>query len=331
MIKQIQKSDVSLSPFVAAKAWDLFNNNSTDLVLVKPSASNALPLALEFIDYTVNPPVLNRDCNIALEQQSDDLAIFQEGLSGSGFFDPATEPQNLDGTFKRLVHDQTLKAFYNSYKNPLEIFGMEDIDFPLSKTIRFLTNSFRMFTVPQAIFGDRITEGSIQMFNTTLDDNVTIVDDQYGNLNAGPNLFSKIQEVRHLNNILFSGTASITCPSILPDAPLNLSVSSGSAILTWTTISNNQSRFAIQKSLDGTSFTDYANITASTATYTDTNVTTSNTYWYQVGAINSIATSSFSNTASITFIPFISTCRSTTLPAQLFTQSLSTSSLYDLV
>jgi hypothetical protein len=40
---------------------------------------------------------------------------------------------------------------------------MENIDFPLSQTNRFLTDSFRIFTIPQSVFGDKILHHILQI------------------------------------------------------------------------------------------------------------------------------------------------------------------------
>jgi hypothetical protein len=68
-----------------------------------------------------------------------------------------------------------------------------------------------MFSIPQNIFGDRLTEGTIQMYDTSLDDNVNIHDDGKGNLHAGYYLFSKFQEVRRFINELIDGSFNYTC------------------------------------------------------------------------------------------------------------------------
>lgn len=216
MIKQISKNNLVVSPFTAIKAWELYNVENEDLVLLEPmSGSSSIPdtsVALDYIDYS-GSPLLNRDCNIALEQQESDTAIYEEGISGSGLFIPDYEDQNDNGSYKRLVYDQMSQAFYNVYQNPLQIFGMENIDFPLSKTNRYLANQFVLFSIPRKMMGDRLLEGSIQMFDNSLDDNVEIHDDALGNLNAGKNLFSKVQEIRHIGNILREGFAIGNCPS----------------------------------------------------------------------------------------------------------------------
>jgi len=231
MIKQIGKHNLLTSPFAAVKAWELSNVDNEDAVLLEPlSQSLLIPDTLVAVDYIAYSPtcvpILNTDCNIALEQQDSDLAIFEEGVSGSGLFTPADEAQNDDGTYKRLVYDQMGRAFYNLYRNPLQIFGMENIDFPLSKTDRYLADRFLLFSIPRRMMGDRLVEGSIELFDNTLDDHVEIHDDGNQNLLAGSNLFSKIQEIRHIENEVVvpitSGPAGI--PTITGSQGTTLSI-----------------------------------------------------------------------------------------------------------
>lgn len=91
-------------------------------------------------------------------------------------------------------------------------------------------------------------------------------------------------------------------PPVIPDAPINLVVTSGSAILSWNSASNNVASYSIWKSSDGVAYSNYTTIDGAFLTYTDTNVTGGNTYWYEVAAFNVVGTSSFSNTASIRFL-----------------------------
>lgn len=200
MIKGITSNFIHTSPFITEKTWSLYNIDPEDLILIELTGSEEF-IALEYLDYSSGSGSLNRVCNISLEQQSTDMAIPEEGISGSGKFLPDQEETNYKtGTYKRLLFDQIYRAFYNSYNNPLELFGMENIDFPLSNTNRFIGNKFLMFTIPRLIFGERLKEQSICIYDHNIDDNVEIVDDGEGNLIAYENLFSKIQEVRSFEN-----------------------------------------------------------------------------------------------------------------------------------
>jgi hypothetical protein len=305
VIKQLGKHDTLMSPFLTVKGWSLYNTEPEELVLTENTSSEE-PVALEYIDYTLGDTgSLNRDCNIALEQQSTDLAIPEEGILGSGKFFPDSEPMNeKTGHFKRLIHDQIYRAFYNRYNNPLEIFGVDNIDFPLSKNNRYLADKFLMFTIPRMIFGERIQENTVVLNDENFDDNILISDDGNGNLIARANLFSKIQDVRSFGNVYFSGSVFVCgVTGSAPSGSISLSVSSGSAILDWTDPFVDEDGFIVQKSLDGVTYSSYATTSVDVSYYVDTNVTESNTYWYRVYGFNQWGSSSYSNTASITFTP----------------------------
>lgn len=217
MIKHINHQNFSTTPFVAAKSWDLYNVQNEDTILLEPSGTlDDTFVALDYIDYDTGIPLLNRACNIAPEQQTSDILYYQEGITGSGMFDPNTDPKNYDGTYKSLVHSQVSNAFYNKRNNPTQIFGVEYVDFSLSNTKRFVSDYFRMFTIPRNIFGEKITPNSVYFYDTSLDDNVIVHDDGYQNLNAGFDLFSKVQEIRTYvpptgSNNIQPGPASYSC------------------------------------------------------------------------------------------------------------------------
>jgi hypothetical protein len=179
------------------------------------SSPNETYLARDFVDYDSDTlfSSINSLFNIALEQQESDELIFEEGISGSGLFFP-DDPKNLNGSYKRLVYHQVLRGFYNNYKNPTKIFGLENVDFPLSRTLRYLGTQCKVFTLPQILFGEKMVKGSIEFVDNTYDDDYTITDDFHGNLFAKSNLFSKVQEVRKLGNDLQDGVSSHTCPPI---------------------------------------------------------------------------------------------------------------------
>lgn len=315
MIKRISQQNFLTTPFVTTKEWSLANTINDDLVLIEQSASvEEIPVAMDYLDYYGNTAFLERDCNIALEQQTDDDVQYREGEKLSGPFFPDSDPKNTDGTYKRLVYSQINAAFYNTRRNPIEIFGMENIDFQLSKTERYISDFFREFLVPQKFFGDRVKEGSVEIADNTIDDNVTITDDFYGNLLAYPNLFAKIQEVRALGNEVNSGSATIGCPPPLvsiPNAPTNLTASLTASVsgafsippyevnLNWVDNATDEDGFYIWRALMATTtwtaFSNIAAVGASVITYQDIIATTIASASYYVTAFNLVGTSTGSN------------------------------------
>ena len=214
MIKQINPRNILISPFIAVKSNALSNTDNDDCILMEDGTNS---VALEYIDYNDGNPILNRSCNIACEQQANDTIIYQEGITGSRLFDSASDVRNTDGTYKSLVYRTIQNAFYNTIQNPTEIFGVENIDFPLSNTLRSIADQFRMFSIPTLQLGDKIHPQSVQIYDDLLDDNVTIFDDGDQNLIAGYNLFSKVQEIRSYPSgsnpqQIFPGTSSLDCP-----------------------------------------------------------------------------------------------------------------------
>ena len=214
MIKHINPQNILNSPFIAVKAHAASNTENNDCILLEDGENC---LALEYIDYNDGVPTLNCTCNIALEQQANDSLNCQEGITGSRAFNSASDPRNFDGTYKSLVYRTIQNTFYNTYQNPVEIFGIENIDFPLSNTHRNISNQFRIFSIPPLQMGDKIHPQSVQIYDDLLDDNVTIFDDGDQNLIAGYNLFSKVQEIRSYPSgsnpqQIFPGTSSLDCP-----------------------------------------------------------------------------------------------------------------------
>lgn len=227
MIKHINHQNFLTTPFVAVKSWELLGLQNDEAVITEEESGSIhiadFNIALDYVDYNFGDPVINRDCNIALEQQETDIIRYQEGVTGSGAF-TLDDPQNIDGTYKSLVHNQTHNAFYNKRQNPTQIFGVEYIDFPLSRTERNLSDYFRIFTIPTLIFGERMVPYSIHLTDNALDDNVSIHDDGYQNLHAGFNLFSKVQEVRKFPQEILEGTASCDCTTF-DNKPIPVTVS----------------------------------------------------------------------------------------------------------
>lgn len=94
-----------------------------------------------------------------------------------------------------------------------------------------------------------------------------------------------------VNDTFGTGTA--------PDAPTNL-IASASACdridLSWQDNSSDETRFYIERSTNGTDFSEIDYVAAGVTSYNDATVAESTIYWYRVRAYNSYGYSGYSNT-----------------------------------
>lgn len=212
MIKLIKKFQIKLTPFDSAKTWNMSTINNQNLLLHDSGSytDTEFPVALEFIDYSETHSFDNYECNIALEQQDDDLVNTRLGLKRSGLFFPDIDPLNDDGTYKRAVYSQVNSMFYKNIRNPVQTWDINNIDFALSKTKRKISDEFRLFDIPQIIYGDKIIPRSVILHDYSSDTEFNITDDGDGNLMAGTNLFSSYQKLGEFNNNFQEGNNN-TC------------------------------------------------------------------------------------------------------------------------
>ncbi|HUO10297.1 MAG TPA: C2 family cysteine protease [Phycisphaerae bacterium] len=97
-----------------------------------------------------------------------------------------------------------------------------------------------------------------------------------------------------------SNTATAGTPLAAPTG-LAATVTGAYVTLAWTNKDAGSTGYVILRSTDGLTFSQLATITsASTTSYVDTTVSASQTYYYQVQAVNATANSAASNTASVT-------------------------------
>ncbi len=88
-----------------------------------------------------------------------------------------------------------------------------------------------------------------------------------------------------------------------PNAPSTLAAaaaSSGGINLTWTDGSDNEDGFKVERSADGSTFTEVGTVTANIAAYSETGLAASTRYYYRVFAYNSTGNSAYSNMADAT-------------------------------
>jgi Regulator of chromosome condensation (RCC1) repeat/Fibronectin type III domain len=87
----------------------------------------------------------------------------------------------------------------------------------------------------------------------------------------------------------------------IPNAPTNLpanTVLAGQINLTWSDNSTNEDGFKIERSTDGTNFTQVAQVLPNTTVYRNTGLWPGMAYYYRVRAYNSIGDSPFSDVAN---------------------------------
>ncbi len=97
----------------------------------------------------------------------------------------------------------------------------------------------------------------------------------------------------------FRQGATITTP-IAPSGLNSVSNSASTISLSWSDNSDNETRFTVERSTDGASFTEIANLGSGTISYTDSGLDAETTYYYRVRASNSAGASDYSNVSSAT-------------------------------
>ena len=128
------------------------------------------------------------------------------------------------------------------------------------------------------------------------------------NLNSGTTYWYRVKAVNHggasgASNVASQATDAAAPPDP-PTAPTNLTANPNNADpetkinLAWTDTSDNEDSFAIERSLNGSTFQVVGQNSANDTTYTDTNLNSGTTYWYRVKAVNPGGASGASNVAS---------------------------------
>lgn len=203
MIKSLNRDDIQVTPFIAAKTWNLQNIENDDLILWI-SGSESGSLSHIYIDYEdgLSGPITSSVCNLALQQQDSQLPLkYQRGISGSGtyfpvdsqYYNSSSQPVNKDGTFMSVVYNVNKQLFYNTYDNPTQIWGLENIN--LNSNHRLLTDAMDVFTLSKNQFGEKIIPKSVLIQDNLGEIDYTIIDDGNTNLILDGVYFSTFQKV----------------------------------------------------------------------------------------------------------------------------------------
>lgn len=152
-------------------------------------------------------PFTNSICNLCLEQSEDNFLTIEDGfkIDQSVIFNPTIEQKNINGTYKRIIYDQIKNLFYNESKDPTKLLGLENLDTFLDGKNRVLYDKVKVVTVPQAYFGDKIVENSVEIIENSSDQTYTVVDDGQGNLYVKENVFGVIvsdqnKDIKYFNS-----------------------------------------------------------------------------------------------------------------------------------
>jgi hypothetical protein len=112
----------------------------------------------------------------------------------------------------------------------------------------------------------------------------------------------RVRAVNAAGNSDYSNTVGVTTPpSALPSAPTGLTaaaVSRSQINLQWTDTSGNEAGFRIERSSNGSAFTQIAVTGPNATTYANTGLTKNRSYSYRVRATNASGDSAYSNTAT---------------------------------
>jgi hypothetical protein len=98
---------------------------------------------------------------------------------------------------------------------------------------------------------------------------------------------------------LSTQTLAPTTPPTAPGGLAATAISSSRVSLTWTDNSNNEQLFKIERSPNGTAFTEITTVNADVTSFVDMGLSADTQYWYRVRAYNAAGDSGYSNTANV--------------------------------
>jgi len=128
----------------------------------------------------------------------------------------------------------------------------------------------------------------------------------YTNTTASANTtyYYRVRAFNAVGNSTYSNNASVTTPGLPPAAPSALRASTIGAtfvVLAWNDNSNNEQGFYIDRSSNnGATWVRVGQVTANTATFRVTGLTTATPYQFRVQAYNATGTSAFAGPLSVT-------------------------------
>jgi hypothetical protein len=148
---------------------------------------------------------------------------------------------------------------------------------------------------------ERSTDGI--NFNQIADVGIDIISYTDIGLASGTTYHYRVRAYNAAGNSPYSNVVNATTTQTVPAAPTFLSATAlkkRKIQLNWTDNATNESGFKIERSLNGTNWSQIAQVGANVQTYTNSNLKAGTTYYYRVRAYNGSGNSGYSNTANAT-------------------------------
>lgn len=164
MIKQFSAGDIVTRPFKTFKHWQIQSKNAAG---VDRSGQST---------YIENLGEVNRGQKIE--------TTFYE--SGSQKYNPLLEPMTQNGKYERNIFSLTNSMFYRNPTNPMEMFGLENIEIdPNSgkKEVRNIHDKIVTLRISKNYWGEKIVPNSVEIVdNSDFHNTYKIYDDGMTNL-----------------------------------------------------------------------------------------------------------------------------------------------------
>ena len=120
-------------------------------------------------------------------------------------------------------------------------------------------------------------------------------------LSADTSYYFRVRAYNSGGDSGYSNTASARTLAAPPAAPSGLAAAAASSSqinLSWSDNSSDETGFKVERSTNGTTWTQVGTVGANVKTYPATDLTASTQYWFRVRAYNAAGDSGYSNTAS---------------------------------
>ncbi len=168
---------------------------------------------------------------------------------------------------------------------------------------------------------ERSTDGSFWLFVANTGANVTSATSLY--LTPGTTYYFRVRATEGSNYSAWSSVASATTfpPPAAPTNVVATAIGASSITVTWTDNSSTETNFRIERSTNGSAFSQVMQVGANVTSWTNLYLTPGTTYWYRVKAVEGSAVSDPSASASAT------TFGAPAAPTDLVTTPLSLTSL----